>query len=361
LSGPSLAVFVSPHGFGHAARASAVMEALVRRADARFELYASTPRWFFDESVAGRYRMHELRTDVGFVQRSALELDLEATAAALDDFLPFDGGLVEGLALEVRRTGCRAVLCDIAPLGIAVAERAGVPSVLVENFTWPWLYEPLLEEAPGLAAASAELARWLGRATWHVQTEPVCASSPRAAIVVPPVSRPGRSPRDEVRRGLGIDADRPMVVVTMGGIPHVLPFLDRLRELPDVAFVVTGAAETLRMGNLHLFDNATRIYMPDFVRAADAVVAKLGYSTLAEVWRAGRPFAYVTRPDFRESPELAAWAAERLPGFAVEAAEFEAGGWVDRIPELLSAAAPGPRGEGGADDVARWLVDTLKL
>lgn len=335
------------------------MEALARRVDARFELYAGTPRWFFDESVEGLYRLHELETDVGFVQRSALEYDAPATARALREAVPFDEELVGGLALEVRRAGCRAALCDIAPLGIAVAERAGVPSVLVENFTWPWLYEPLLGRVPELAEPAAELARWFARAAVHVQTEPLCAPDPRAALTVPPVSRPPRRTREEVRTELGLGPDERAVVVTMGGVPEAMPFLERLRSVRDVTFLVTGAPRTCRDGSLRLFDNATRIYMPDFVRAADAVVTKLGYSTLAEIWREGRPLAYVTRADFRETEPLVAWASRELDGFEIPGAEFEGGAWIERIPELLALAGTPPRSEGGAERIAAFVADEV--
>jgi len=335
------------------------MQALARMAGVRFEVYAATPRWFFDESIAGQHRYHELHGDVGFVQRSALKLDIHATVSALSALLPFDDVLLDGLALEVRRAGCRAVLCDIAPLGIAVAERARIPSILVENFTWPWIYEPLLGDTPALAPLSAELERWFSRAAFHVQTEPFCHPAPRAALVVPPVSRQPRRTRAEVRRELGLDQEAPTVVVTLGGTPQQLAFVDRMRAASEVTFLVTGAAATRTEGNVHLYDNDTRIYMPDFVRAADAVVAKLGYNTIAEVWREGRPLAWVARPRFREGVPLGAWVAGRLPGFEIEPTEFESGRWLDRLPDLLATEAPGPGGAGGAGQVARFVVDEV--
>ena len=356
---PRLAVFVSPHGFGHAARACAVMEALSRRAGARFELFASTPRWFFDESVAGLYRHHQVVTDVGFFQTSALSFDAEETVRAVSAMVPFDEDLVAGLALEVRRSDCAAVLCDVAPLGIAVAERAGLPSVLVENFTWPWLYKPLLAASPELAPLSAELDEWIGRATLHLLAEPYCRADPRAHGSVLPVSRPARRSRDQARAELGIGPGERVVVVTMGGYSEEMPFLDRLAAMDDVTFVVTGCPRTEARGNLRLFDNATRLYLPHLVRAADAVVAKLGYSTVAEVWREGRPLACVTRADFREMPPLRDWVAARLPGFEIPGADFAAGAWLDRIPELLGAPPPPARSRGGADQVVDAMLDAV--
>jgi len=359
LTGPSLAVFVSSHGFGHAARSAAVMAELARVADARFELYTATPRWLFDESVEGRYRRHGLQADVGLVQRSALEHDLPATLSALGALLPFDETLVDGLALELRRTGCRAVLCDVAALGIAVAERAGLPSVLIENFTWPWIYEPLLAEAPGLAPFSEQLAAWYARATFHVQTEPLCVRDPAAALLAPPISRPPRRSRDETRAALGLGEHGPTVLVTTGGVPYELSFVERMAGVPDVTFVVTGAAATRRVGNVHLYDNGTRVYMPDIVRAVDAVVAKLGYGTIAEVWREGRPAAWVVRPGFRESDPLEAWVGERLAGLTMDAEAFASGDWLDGVAGLLATPAPPGAEERGAERVAAFVKEAV--
>lgn len=359
--GPRAAVFVSPHGFGHAARASAVMEALHRRLGFHFELFTSSPPWFFDESVAGTYRYHRVVTDVGFVQTSALAYDLERTVAAVGTLVPFDEELVDRLAAAVRGTGCAFVLCDIAPLGVAVAERAGVPSVLVQNFTWPWLYEPLLAEAPELERLSAELDGWFGRATLHLLAEPFCDPDPRAHGSVLPVSRPARISREGARAALGLGPDERILVVTMGGYTEAMPFLGALEALQGVTVLVTGAHATERRGNLRLFDNGTRLYMPHLVRAADAVVAKLGYSTVAEVWREGRPLAYVTRADFREMPPLRDWVSERIPGFEIRGEDFAAGGWIERISELLQTPAPAPQPRGGADMVVDYVVERLPV
>jgi hypothetical protein len=338
------------------------MEAVHRCSGARFELFTTSPRWFYDESVEGLYRYHRVVTDVGFRQRSALEYDLDATAAALAHMIPFDEELVERLARQVHDSGCRAVLCDISPLGIAVAERAGLPSILVESFTWPWLYEPLLAGAPGLVRPSEEMARWFGRATVHIQTEPPCAVDERAEMIVPPIARPVKHTRRDVRRMLGLSLDVPVVVITMGGVREDLPFLSRLRHLPDIQFVVTGAPATGVHDNVHAFDSRARIYMPDLVHAADGVVAKLGYSTVAEVWMGMRPLAYVTRADFRETAPLREWVQSRLDGFEIPGAEFAKAEWLNRVPALLEELSPRAlpqEKDSGAARVAHRIVELV--
>ncbi|MDX1494510.1 MAG: hypothetical protein R3253_10650 [Longimicrobiales bacterium] len=359
---PRVAAFVSGHGFGHAARSSAVLAALHLRTGTEVELFTDAPRWFFDESIQGIFRYHREVVDVGFRQRSALRVDLKATVEALEDFFPLDagktdrlGGKLDRLAGAVRRAGCRAVLCDISPLGVAVAERAGLPSVVMENFTWGWLYEPLHSRAPRLAHFGAELDGWIERADVHLQARPVCDRR-RGLEQVDPVSREPRSSRVEVRARLGIDDDQRLTVITMGGYGEDLPFLEQLKERTGERFLVTGAPATGVDGNLLLFDNATPLYMPDLLRAADAVVAKLGYGTVAEVWREDIPFAWVSRDDFREMEALEAFASEELRGFGMRAGEFGRGGWIRRLPELYGEKRT-PRGPGGAQRVAEVLEE----
>ena len=355
-----LAAFVSPHGFGHAARCSAVIAELHRAGPVRVELFTTAPRWFFDESIEGLFRYHEVQVDVGFRQRSALEIDLDATTAAVDEFVPFDVDRVADLGGRVQAARCQVVLCDIAPIGVAVAETTGIPSIVVENFSWGWLYQPLTAASPRLAALGRELDRWMDRATRRVQARPVCLRD-ESHELVDPISREPRLERAAAREALGIDREGPVVVVTMGGYGEPMPFIDRLRHLDDHTFVVTGTPSSRRDGNLLLFDNNTPLFMPDVLRAADAVVAKLGYGTVSEVWREGLPFAHVTRSNFREMASLEAFAAGELSGFLLSREGFATGAWIDRLDELL-AMPRRPHEGGGARRVAaviREVVDAL--
>ncbi|MGM0453008.1 MAG: NUDIX hydrolase [Thermodesulfobacteriota bacterium] len=174
----SLAYFITPHGFGHAARASAVMEAVYERWPfVRFEIFGNTPEWFFADGLTVPHGCHAAETDIGMVQQSSLEVDQKKTIEALDAFLPFDDGQIEAFAGRLRALDCRAVICDIAPLGIAAGKRAGLPTVLVENFTWDWIYRG----DPAAANGADELADY------------ICARVARADELLEVVSEEGET------------------------------------------------------------------------------------------------------------------------------------------------------------------------
>jgi len=137
-----IAYFVSAHGFGHATRAAAVMAAVHALDPAIcFEVFTAAPEFLFRASLTGPFVYHHGLTDIGLVQRSALVEDPPATLARLDDFLPFDEFLLRSWADWLGRLECELVICDIAPLGLAVAELAGLPSVLIERSAGDWIYD----------------------------------------------------------------------------------------------------------------------------------------------------------------------------------------------------------------------------
>lgn len=344
-----VAVVVSAHGFGHAARACAVMAALARRGpELRFEIVTTVPRWFFEQSLAAPFSVHRLVTDVGLVQRTPLEEDLEATAERLDRLLAPRSDRLERLAGRIAKLGCRLVLADIAPLGIAAARRLGIPSVLVENFGWDWIYRGYAESAPRLARHADALAALSATADLHVQTEPACRPA-ASALAVPPVARRRRAGPATVRRSLGIPDEARLVVLTMGGVGWSYRGLAAAERHRRAWFAVPGGAQRRRRrGRVVLLPFHSDLYHPDLVQAADVVVGKLGYSTVAETYQARAAMAYLARPRFRESAVLAEFVRRTAPSLEITEAAFNDGSWLDVVDSLLDAERPtGPRVNGG--------------
>ena len=358
----TLAVFVTPHGFGHAARAAAVCESLVRRTDERwrFELFTAVPDWFFATSIQAPFTYHRVATDVGLVQESSLTEDPEATAEALEQQLPFPGALVDRLAREVTDVSCCAVLCDIAALGIAVAERAGLPSVLVENFTWDWIYSAYLDSCPELERHAAYLRAWFERCTVHVQAEPVCGPRSSGAVTVAPISRRSHQGRAATRSQLGVPEDEPMVVLSMGGIPWTFDQLPDTGEHHPWLVVPGAAADVVRTPRAVLLPHRGPVYHPDMIRASDGVVAKLGYSTVAETYSAGVPLAYITRDRFPESPPMAAWVEANMPSVVLSGTTFAGSAWNGAMRQLLELERRSPALEAsGAEQVAEVVRELV--
>jgi hypothetical protein len=260
------------------------------------------------------------------------------------------------LAALVRERGCALVLCDIAPLGIVVARAAGIPSVLIENFTWDWIYEGYTSDASGLRPHIDYLRSVFASADYHIQTAPIC--DPHSVdLLTRPVSRSPRMPAVHIRERLRIPQPAKAVLVTMGGIQGEYNFLDRLSHQRHTYFVIPGGSDSFeRRENVVLLPHHSEFFHPDLLNACDAVVGKVGYSTMAEAYHAGIPFGYVQRTRLRESPVLADFIQAEMRGLDIPAAHFEDGRWLTSLPDLLAMPRLKRTEPNGAVQVAQFMV-----
>jgi hypothetical protein len=328
-----------------------------RQPGLRMEIFTRVPEWFFADTLQGDYGYHSLLTDIGMAQRNPLEEDAPVTLSRLQSYLPFTDQRLDELVAALKALDCRVVVSDISPLGIAAARRAGLPSVLVENFTWDWIYAGYLAEAPGLAEPMEYLQHIFDQADYHIQTEPVCDPKTDADLVAAPISRPPRTSAPVLRKQMGVQPGQRVVLITLGGIEGNIAVSARLKEARDLFFVIPGgAAEVQQRANQLLLPHHSDFYHPDLVHASDGVVGKPGYSTLAETYSAGIPFAYLPRPRFREYPVLADYIEKKIGGVAIAAESFEQGEWIDAVRGLLERRSGQPRATNGAEQVAEFIL-----
>lgn len=295
-------------------------------------------------------------TDVGLIQNDPLREDLPRTLQALRGLMPFPSEEIKATAEMISSLGCRLVICDIAPIGIAVAREAGVPSVLIENFLWDWIYEGYLEQEPALQEYVDYTRDLYASVDYHIQTDPVCHRWD-ACLTTPPISRSPRLPDGAVRQRLSIPSQTKIVVITMGGVRYEYDFFNQLYRSPEWHFIIPGGGEQMQtVKNVTVMPWQSDLYHPDLIHTADLVVGKVGYSTLAECYHAGVPFGYIGRSVFRESPVLAAYVEAEMAGAPIAVPALESGEWLKSVPQLLAMPRAERRSQVGADQVARLII-----
>ncbi len=266
-----------------------------------------------------------------------------------------------GLSFAAGWTPCigptLGAILGLAALQQSTAQAAGLPSVLVENFTWDWIYEGYAECAPVLRPHIETLRAVFASADRHVQTEPVCAYT-RSDLLTAPVCRSLRLAPNQVREKLDIPASAPVVLITMGGLSSTdqHAFFDQLAAWPQYRFVIPGGDTAATAGNVLRLPNHSAFYHPDIMRAADAVVGKTGYSTVAEAYHAGLPYGYVSRPRFRESGVMERYIQAHMRGIAFGEEEFRSGAWLKRLPDLLALGRMARDAPNGAEQIADFLL-----
>jgi UDP-N-acetylglucosamine:LPS N-acetylglucosamine transferase len=103
----------------------------------------------------------------------------------------------------------------------------------------------------------------------------------------------------------------------------------------------------------------SNFYHPDLVNASDAVVGKVGYSTLAEVYQAGIPFGYVVRSNFRESEPMAAFIEKNMQGIFLKESDFSSGRWTSKLRDLLNMNRVQRRVINGAEQIGSFIQERV--
>ncbi len=356
----SIAYFISSHGFGHAARAAAVMQAISENdPSVQFEIFTAVPSWFFQDSLSGPFNYHRLLTDFGLAQKTPFQSDLGETLRSLNAFYPVAPTQLADISHRIQRLGCRTIICDIAPMGLLVAKEVGIPSVLVENFTWDWIYQQYAAVDKDFNKHIKYLKPIYASADYHIQTEPICCRQSPDLVTVP-VSRKPRISREQIRQRLRLLSDGNVILITTGGIPHRYGFFPKLAKLRKIKFVMPGAGPEIEIhDNLIILPHHSDFYHPDLANACDAVVGKVGYSTLAEVYHAGVPFGYVARSNYNESGPMVNFIEEQMPGIAVEESEFYDGDWISKLGELLKLPRAHRQGVNGAEPIGEFILSLI--
>ncbi|MCK5707510.1 MAG: hypothetical protein KAI43_07630 [Candidatus Aureabacteria bacterium] len=360
-SGLSIAYFISPHGFGHAARACAVISALLENEPSiTFEIFTTVPAWFFKDSFVASFNYHKIKTDIGLVQDSPVKEDLNKTIEALENYIPFKQSVIDELTKKVIKAKCKLIICDIAPLGIEVSKKSGIRSLLIENFMWDWIYEGYSKYDKRIISYAEYYSNIFKKADHHIQTEPVCLFT-EADIVTNPVCRNPLKNKKDIRNRLKIPDEKKMILISMGGVREQYDFLEKLKKYTDMCFVIPGGSESFKIeDNLVLIPFHSDFYHPSLVASSDGVIGKAGYSTLSEAYWAGVPFMYITRKKFCESEVLDKYIQKNMHGISMTEEEYQKGEWVSKIQKLVELPTIKRKGTNGAYQIAEFITNLLQ-
>jgi hypothetical protein len=366
---PAVFFYISGHGFGHASRQIEIINTLgARRPDLTLVVRSSAAGWLFDRTARVPVTVLTGECDTGVVQFDSLRLDERSTIDRAAEFHRTLPARASDEARRLRARDARLVVADAPPLGCAAAAAAGVPSIVITNFTWDWIYEAYpaaAERAPDLLPAIRAAYR-TADAAWRL---PMYGGFRPFETVIdrPFVARHARHPREDVRQRLGLPWNRPLVLSSFGGYGvHGLNVSDLdCLAVYDVILTYRDASEEVRgaPAGVHQISESllygSGLRYEDLVAASDVVATKPGYGIIAECIANETAILYTSRGRFAEYDVLVAQMPRYLRcGFIGHDALF-AGHWRNALDGIVRMPTPPERPRTDGAEVIAAAIDSL--
>lgn len=355
---PLLRYYMTGHGLGHASRSCQVIAALAdRHPGIRCDVVTDAAPWFLSENLPNGMAVAARTLDVGVCQADSLVMRPQATIAACRQLQARAPALIADEADRLRRDGVALVVTDVAALPCAAAAAAGIPAIILSNFTWDWIYQGFLAGYPEFAT----IIRWQRACYRQARLAlrlPFYGELPVAECIdLPLVTRTSRTPRAAMRRQLGIGPAERLALLSFGGFGLEDAPLEGIAPLTGWIFLAEPA---LAAGRPWLRPLPAGIAYPDLVNAADAVITKPGYGIVAECIAHCTPVLYTPRGNFREQPLLVAGLQRYTRAREIDNEQLRRGLFLDALEQLLALPLPGETlatngAEVAADHLARLL------
>jgi len=357
--------YITGHGFGHLTRCAEILFAILRygynpsQIDIVSNLDVSLLKYTIHEDINVFSRL----LDTGAIQSNALAVDPLASLQAYYNkiYLNHDTLLLQEISF-LRERQTTWVLVDATPIACHAAAKVGIPSIIISNFTWCYIYREMVDMANTLIpdnntedtpneSIEGDIRSWndmiqsIENDYSHASAyyllpgatpTPTPPSSPLKhlyTVAAPLVGRGPRRAEREVRAELGVGPVPRLILLGFGGQSSEW----RLREEyvpPGFVCVVLGSTlqEVPERSEKYIY-TARDVYVPDILQACDVLIGKLGYGTLSECIISKTALIYISRSGWPEERWLEKEIRERESGIELEREKFIRGEWEDKIKE----------------------------
>jgi hypothetical protein len=357
LSIVHLLVAITPHGFGHAAQVSPVVNALRRRLPAlRVTIQSSLPEAFLRGRLEGDFEYIRRAPDFGLVMNSALDIDLEASAAAYAGLHRNWQQQVDAEARWLESLAPDLVLADVPYLILAAAAEVAIPAAALCSLNWADIYRNYFARRKEADRVLADMESAYRSACAFLCPEPSMSMSfLDRRVSIGPIAARGHDRREALLQGLGLDASQSLVLVAPGGIQARFPVENW--PIDNGMHWLVAEGWQVQHPNASPLEE-TGFGFTDLVASCDAVLGKCGYGTVSECVVNATPLLYIPRPHWPEEQVLLQWledhdAAVPVAPMSLDSGELRAA--VSRARSLLVKRCEAT----GANQAADYLLQQV--
>jgi len=337
----NICFYTSDYGYGHAARDIAVIRGLVGSSSEsastisnNIKIYVKTdfPYNFMSNSLNyENIRVERKRNDYGPLYSDGTNsVDMKKTEIVLSNWIDSWDNYIKEEKKFCKDKEIDIILSDIAPQPFIVANKLGIPSIAISNFTWYFIYKNIFGQT--------ELTENLREAYQYADLALVLPFNEnmevfKEKIEVSLVSREISENKDVFRKRYGVNGGDLLVYLGTG---RSFSFPDVCIE-KEVKFILSSNSDlTLSSRNnsniLRIPENETE--SQNYLAMCDLVVSKTGYSTASEAIKGEVPMFMFPRDGYYEDSIVADTVENLGIGKKITFDDFVKGEWTGELDNL---------------------------
>ena len=343
--------YLSDHGFGHATRNLLIIEELLLLGHEVIVKTGEAQGEFIKKSLE-KYEALEVITqslDIGLVLKSSsFQIDGYQLEIDVQNYIESWSSQIRKEMRYLKDKKRDLVVSDIVPWIFHATKTVGIKSCLISNFTWIEIYQEYLSDKVIDAYKSCyqlvdEVIRY-DLATSFMKDYFKQAKN---------VSVCARMFHEEEVQKIKKQFNQPIVFVSVGRSVDLEEAIDV--EHLNYQFIVTEGIQLV--GNNVLYLPKEIENTQDYIKAADLVITKAGFGTIAEVMLAKKKCGVIERETVAEDREMIRQLVER--GLALQV-EYEEGLDMEQILSKLEGFEPSYRTYSFTNDgnkIANLLIN----
>jgi UDP-N-acetylglucosamine transferase subunit ALG13 len=291
--------------------------------------------------------------DVGCVQEDFIRIASEKTFQRLEEFFSQSEKLIEQETQWLQQNKVDLIVSDASSLPLKAAHRAGIPSVLISNFTWHDIYchFPGAGKRQGILDALKEeyaLASLQILPQCHIVND-VVQNKKEVGFI----SRKGKDVKCRLEEVLGISCqDKTIIFIYLGDMGAQSVQWENLKKLEDMVFLTRDPLPN-NVANLYVLDD--RFLYQDLIASSDIVCTKAGYSTLATAFTHDKPVISCSRENFREYQAMRDYMNNKQIGLIMDSTKFYSCDWEGDIRKALTFSVRGKVPLNGEEEIMRTI------
>ncbi len=333
---------ISAHGFGHAAQIIPILNELGKMVkDLQVILRTCVSSSLFEEHLRIPWEIQAVPQDIGCIQQGPLDIDLEGTWRAHQEFHENWDERVIRESNVMSRVKPNLVISNISYLAIASAVKANCPVIAIASLSWDRVLEGLVASLqPEQRLVIEHIKREYGKAHCLMRLNPgIDMPSFISMAEVNPSFPLGETSSKNLHKFLGLTKNDKLVLIAFGGVPlRSLP-LKQMDLCKHFHFLVSGVSFDSSYTRIHRVDDC-ELSFGEIMRQVDVVMTKPGYATIVSAVHYGIPVVYVRRHNFVDEPTLIDYAHKYGRARELARKNFESGEWEETLQLVLTEPMP---------------------